>query len=319
MALRTSQRPPADQTPGEPPRARQRLRASPSAVAVRIGSVVRRLPAYAYAGAALNIAAWVSSWTRVGPWAYTFFALWFGFILVLDGLNVAVSGSSPLRRGKARFLLMFAVSSIFWWVFEGLNIPVQNWHYVFDQYYSPLAYFLIASLNFSTVLPAVMEMASLYTAIPALRPRLVSGNEAPQLRLRTIIILMAVGALMLALPFVVPQVFYGLVWLCLVFLLDPINHLFRRKSVLAHLIAGDWRFLVALPLAGLTCGFFWEMWNSRALPKWYYTVPFVDRFPHLFEMPLPGYLGYLPFALELFAMYQLVLMLLRIRDDNLTF
>jgi hypothetical protein len=42
---------------------------------------------------------------------------------------------------------------------------------------------------------------------------------------------------------------------------------------------------------------FWEMWNSLSCPKWVYTVPFVSRFK-LFEMPILGYAGYLPFGLE---------------------
>jgi hypothetical protein len=279
----------------------------------------RRLPAYAYAGAALNLLAWTSSWGRIGPWRYTFFVLWLGFILVLDGLNVAVSGSSPLRRSLPRFVLLFFVSSLFWWVFEGLNMPVQNWHYTMDQYYSPLAYFLLASLNFSTVLPAVMEMASLYTSIPGLRPRLRADVPRPRLPLAAALGLLALGVVMLVLPFAQPRYFFGLIWLCLIFLLDPINNLARRKSAFGHLLAGDWRFLVALPLAGLTCGFFWELWNYFALPRWYYTVPFIDALPHLFEMPLPGFLGYLPFALELYAMYHFVLLLLGRRLDNLSF
>ena len=68
---------------------------------------------------------------------------------------------------------------------------------------------------------------------------------------------------------------------------------------------GDWRTIVALALASLVCGFFWEMWNIRALPKWYYTIPFFD-FAKIFEMPLLGYGGYIPFAWELFSLYQLV-------------
>ena len=50
-------------------------------------------------------------------------------------------------------------------------------------------------------------------------------------------------------------------------------------------------------LAGLVCGFFWELWNICSLAKWIYSVPFVDRF-HVFEMPLLGYAGYLPFGIE---------------------
>lgn len=278
-----------------------------------------RLPVYAYAGALLTAAAWISSWKRIGPWGYTFFAIWFGFILLLDGVNVARSGTSYLTRSRTRFVALFLISSLFWWVFEGLNVPVQNWHYVTERYYSPLAFFLIATLNFSTVLPAVMEMAELVTSCPGLRPRLAADDPGPRLRVPTALLLIAVGILMLSLPFLFPRYAFGLLWLCLIFLLDPINNLARRKSAFGHLLAGDWRFLVALPLSGVLCGFFWEMWNYFALPKWYYTVPFVDGAIHLFEMPLPGYLGYLPFAVELFVMYQFALLVLRRRQDNLTF
>ena len=293
-----------------------------------VGTVVRkpsvsarpllsRVPLYAWGGAALNLAAWISSWGRIGPWRYTFFALWLGFILVLDGLNVARSGTSPLRRSKPGFIGLFLCSSPFWWVFEGLNVPVQNWHYMLDQPYSPLAYFLIASLNFSTVLPAVMEIAELYASIPALRPRLRPPAVGPRVSRVWAAALLGIGVLCVVLPFLFPRYTFGLIWLCLVFLLDPINNLAGRKSALGHLLSRDWRFLVTLPVAGITCGFFWEMWNVFASPKWYYTVPFVGAAPHLFEMPLPGYLGYLPFAVELFAMYQFLLLLVGNRKDDL--
>jgi hypothetical protein len=47
--------------------------------------------------------------------------------------------------------------------------------------------------------------------------------------------------------------------------------------------------------AALCCGFFWEMWNAGSYMKWSYRVPLVDAF-HIFEMPLLGYAGYLPFG-----------------------
>jgi len=39
------------------------------------------------------------------------------------------------------------------------------------------------------------------------------------------------------------------------------------------------------------------MWNYFSLAKWEYSIPFVHRFL-IFEMPLLGYAGYLPFGLE---------------------
>ena len=56
----------------------------------------------------------------------------------------------------------------------------------------------------------------------------------------------------------------------------------------------------------LICGFFWEFWNFKSHPKWAYHVPGVD-FLRVFEMPLLGYLGYLPFALEVYLLKELIL------------
>ena len=60
---------------------------------------------------------------------------------------------------------------------------------------------------------------------------------------------------------------------------------------------GDWRYLFTWALAALFCGFFWEMWNFYSHAKWVYSVPYFQAF-HIFEMPLLGYTGYLPFGLE---------------------
>jgi hypothetical protein len=283
-----------------------------------------RFPIYGWLGLAFNLLAWSSSWLRIGPWNYTFFVLWFGFILFVDGLNYARKGHSPLTRSKTGFALLFAASMPFWWAFEILDIPTQNWHYLMGQNYSPLAFFLVATLDFSTVLPAVVEITELLTSFLGLRPRLGPDEVGPLLSLPWAVASFSLGILCLVLPCLFPRYAYPLIWLSLIFLLDPINNLARQKSAFAHLLAHDWRFFIAIPASALICGFFWEMWNYLALPKWFYTIPFVNAPPallpaHLFEMPLVGYTGYLPFALELFAMYQFVLLLTGRRKDNLTF
>ncbi len=57
-----------------------------------------------------------------------------------------------------------------------------------------------------------------------------------------------------------------------------------------------------LLLSGLLCGLLWEFWNYWSRTKWHYTVPIMEHV-RLFEMPLPGYLGFPAFAVECFAMY----------------
>ncbi len=44
------------------------------------------------------------------------------------------------------------------------------------------------------------------------------------------------------------------------------------------------------------------MWIYWAFPKWQYTIPLAD-FARVFEMPLLGFGGYVPFGLEVYAGY----------------
>jgi hypothetical protein len=95
------------------------------------------------------------------------------------------------------------------------------------------------------------------------------------------------------------------VWLGFIFLLDPINDWLGAES-----LGGDWRAgrvdrTLNLMWSGALCGVLWELWNYWARAKWHYTVPIMPNVK-IFEMPLPGYLGFPPFALEAFTMYVLV-------------
>jgi len=49
----------------------------------------------------------------------------------------------------------------------------------------------------------------------------------------------------------------------------------------------------------------WEFWNYWARGKWHYSVPIMEHLK-IFEMPVPGYLGFPAFALECFTMYVFV-------------
>ncbi len=51
------------------------------------------------------------------------------------------------------------------------------------------------------------------------------------------------------------------------------------------------------------CGVLWEFWNYWAGTKWIYAVPILGDI-RLFEMPVPGFLGFPPFCLECYVLYQ---------------
>jgi hypothetical protein len=137
------------------------------------------------------------------------------------------------------------------------------------------------------------------------------------------------GAAMLLWPLIWPSRYLAApVWLGFIFLLDPLNARAGGQSLTADyrlgakkhpthssgagMSAGDGtgRFdrAINLMVAGFACGVVWECWNYWARTKWIYTVPILPNLK-LFEMPLPGYLGFPAFALECFTMYVAVRLL----------
>lgn len=241
--------------------------------------------------------AWAGNWGLEGMRTHLLFApQWLGYVLVVDAWTELRAGTSPWTRGARRFWLRFLVSIPVWWLFEAMNLRLRNWEYLGREEFSDLEYFLLASLSFSTVLPAVLGTAELARSFRfferfAQGPRL---RSSPGLELG-----LALGGLaMLAGMLLWPRALFPFAWTSLVFLLEPLCRRLGRRSLLDDLGRGDWRDWASLWAAGLVCGFFWELWNVYAYPKWIYHIPGVG-FWKVFEMPVLGYLGYLPFALEL--------------------
>jgi hypothetical protein len=189
-----------------------------------------------------------------------------------------------------------------WWLFELLNLRTQNWLYLGAEIFSPLQYFFWTTLSFMTVIPAVFGSAEFFASfdfIKRLKPGLKIGAGK-----RTTVSFFAVGWIMLALLYLYPKTFFPFIWLSPYFILEPINVWLGNRSLADWTAKGDWRPVFALWCGVLLTAFFWEMWNYYSYPKWIYNVYWGNGF-HLFEMPLLGYGGYLPFALELYALYHL--------------
>ena len=260
-------------------------------------------PIQGWIGLLLLAVCWPLNWSLAGMrTAYLFFPLWLGYILVIDALVLRRTGSSLLVRSPRDFTLLFVASAPVWWFFELINKRTQNWEYIGSATLSDFEYYLLCSVSFSTVMPAVFETAELIGSFPWLN-RLSSGVRLRGGRLPPLICFLA-GMGMFALVLLGPKHFYPLVWLSVFFILEPINIWLGKRNLLASLRAGDWRPVIALSLGALICGFFWEMWNYFSYPKWIYHTPGAEFF-RIFEMPVLGYLGYLPFAWELFALRNL--------------
>jgi hypothetical protein len=251
-------------------------------------------------GLMLLAVCWPLNWTLPGlRTAYLFFPLWLGYILVVDALVLARAGTSMWTRSRRDFVLLFVASAPVWWLFEVINWRTGNWEYLGTRTFTPLEYYALCTLSFSTVMPAVFETAELARTFRWMQTFASRKPIAPTRRL--CLGLLLAGTAMLTLTLVWPGFFYPFVWISLALIFEPLNRWLGRRHLLEWLQHGDWRPVLALSLGALVCGFFWEMWNYWSWPRWIYHTPGAG-FLHVFEMPLPGYGGYVPFALELFGL-----------------
>ena len=257
-----------------------------------------------WAGLFLVAVVWPLNWLLPGLRTHLlFFPLWLGYSLAVDGLVYLRRGTSLLRRNPRAYAGLFLASAPVWWLFELINLHTQNWTYPGIELVEPFWRAVLKTLSFSTVVPAVFGTAELVSTWGRLK-RLGAGPVVPPTRPVFFAFLLA-GVTTMALLLLWPCVFLPFVWLSLYFMLAAVNGLLGFRTLGAYTGYGDWRPPLALMLGALVCGFFWEFWNFWAYPRWVYHVPPFD-FLHIFEMPLLGYGGYLPFGLELFALYHLI-------------
>lgn len=271
--------------------------------------MLKRFPLYGWIGGLCIAAAWSLNWGLSGLRTHLlFFPLWFGYVLVVDALVYARKGTSLLSRSRWKFSGLFFISAPVWWLFELLNSRTQNWFYLGRDFFSDFEYGVLASISFSTVIPAVFETAELAASFAWIKkaPPFIRVPAAK----KSMIWYFFVGLTMLAALLLWPRYCYGLIWLSVFFIIEPINVWIGNRSLFDTAASGDWRPVWSLWIGVIICGFFWEMWNFYSYPKWFYTTPFV-QFAHVFEMPMIGYLGYLPFSLELFAIYHLIVFILQ--------
>ncbi|MBN2437921.1 MAG: hypothetical protein JXL20_04900 [Deltaproteobacteria bacterium] len=261
-------------------------------------------PVHGWIGLILIALFWVLNWSLSGTRSHWgFFPLWLGYSLTMDALVFRRKGHSLLTRTPGVWAGLFLVSAPAWWLFELINLRTQNWIYLGKESFSTFEYAAFSTLSFSTVMPAVFgtaEWVGTWERVRRLGPGPIIRKTPALLRG-----LFAAGLLMLLLLLAWPGLFFPLVWGSVYGILEPLNARLGNRSLLDDLARGDWRPVIALSVGCLVCGFFWEMWNFYSWPKWIYRIPYADVF-HLFEMPLAGYLGYIPFSLELFALYHLV-------------
>lgn len=259
-------------------------------------------------GIAVLTAATVAMARGVEPFATWYYPFaWFGVLLAGDGTVAWLGRNAPpdergfLLLGRPAFLLtVLGWSAVAWLFFELLNFRLRNWYYVFLPGTTGLRW-TGTILSFTTVLPAVFVSETLLSRLGVARE-----VRWPRFRVTSGVLrgIRIAGVLMLALPVLWPRYFFPLVWGAATLLIEPSTY--RRapdRSLLADLERGEPGRVLRLLLGGAFIGLLWEALNINARGKWIYTVPGLEQLK-LFEMPLLGFLGFPPFALECFAIWQ---------------
>jgi hypothetical protein len=259
---------------------------------------------YGYAGIVLMLASWAGNWFLPGFRTHLlFFPQWLGLILFVDAWVFKRKKSSLLNRSLIKFIMLFLFSVPVWWLFEFINQRNQNWLYLGRDHFTDVEFFVLASISFSTVMPAVFEMAELVSSF-RWTERLKIGPRVKH-SVSTALWMIVTGIAFLAADLMYPEYFYVFMWISVYLIPEGINILLKNKTLVDHTDHSNWRPLYMLALGCLACGFLWEFWNYYSYPKWIYKIPYLG-FAKIFEMPVLGFLGYIPFSFELYAIYMLI-------------
>jgi len=265
------------------------------------------LKIHGLAGIAFIVAAEVllfSGNLTVGRWFTAI--VWTGYVPFVDALVYRSKGTSLLVDNRVEFVLIAIASIACWWLFEWYNAP-RFWNSNLEMWWryhnlEPNLFLRRFGYDwaFATIFPALFETAELLAAT-VFKGKL--KGKPVKIGRSSLILIAIVGLAAAVIPLAVLSVWLvPLVWLSYVFLLDPVNALRRSPSIAGDLSRGDYTRLASLLVSGALCGVLWEFWNYWAISKWTYTVPYFGGVK-LFEMPVLGFLGFPPFAIECWAMY----------------
>jgi hypothetical protein len=219
---------------------------------------------------------------------FTYAIVWWGLLILMDEWNAARLGVSLWRNAAPRFFWMtLPLSALYWISYEVLNLYMPQWRYT-GGIRSLHAQVLFGLVSFATVIPIIIEcywVAAEVSGVPAAIVSFAARNR---------VIFVVLGAISLSLPLYSP--FF---WINQAMWLGPGLILLPVRSPGAH--ATKARFWRGVVLGSLLSGLLWESINYWANTRWQYIIEMNQ--PHLFEMPVFGYFGFIPFGFSIVIFY----------------
>jgi hypothetical protein len=180
-----------------------------------------------------------------------------------------------------------------------MNLRLENWYYINlpDNILQRWAGYLLA---YGTVVPAILVTKEFVRSFLG-EVKVTTPSQSRNYPRKAIFL----GLLTFILTLSFPKHCYPLAWVSPALLIDGYNYQRGYSSFMREWEQGLTGNLMATLLSGLVCGLLWETWNYWSISKWVYTIPFFEDLK-IFEMPLPGYLGFLCFAVGTIAFINLL-------------
>jgi len=245
--------------------------------------------------------AWLIHWGDV--------PLFWGAVLVLDGIVYKRSGGKSLVPIVPQELFGIGVASMTgWMIFEYMNFFVDdNWYYPFGNIFSREKFLLYAFIVSSGLLPLAFEWYLLFLTFPKLANRFRNGMKIVLSKsAKNIVLILALVSMFVASLF--PSYLFFVLWVSPPVILGIVLNKIGVWTPFDTIAKGNWAPVLLSALTYFVTGFTLEGQNylsaihdgqnvlfTNTPAYWQYSLPYVNV-AHVFEMPILGYFGYLPFG-----------------------
>ena len=190
---------------------------------------------------------------EVEPFHTGFYSLaWWSYIVFVSAINQRWGGNSLLFDRWREFIWVFLVSTPAWLFFELCNFRLQNWHYlgVPSEWWVRLPGYFLA---FGTVLPGIFETRTLLQNLGLRFGFRKVGAATSSSRKGRLALL---GGLMLGVALLWPDLFFPLVWLGPILLLEWLVSLSGEEG--PQRLSGSRGLFCGHPVAGFRT----RLWRS---------------------------------------------------------
>lgn len=241
-------------------------------------------------------------------WAWV--PVFWGYTFLLDGILYVRTGGKSIVNNSPKEMIAIGIAAMGgWMIFEYLNFFVDdNWFYPNGGSIPDDEFLLYAIIGSSGLIPVIFVIYRILNTFPSIKNKYSQGPKfsLTNWQVNLIMVIFLIGLTIISF---FPDQLFGLLWIAPMALLAIGLRKIGLWSPFTEIKNGNWSPFFKYSLTYLIYGVSLECINyfsaqhpaNEALithtpAYWVYSIPYVN-FWHLFEMPILGFLGYLPFGL----------------------